>query len=582
MKKPIIPIFFACDDNYVKYTIVSLASIIENADKSRVYDVHVLNTNISEEMKAKVRTLENECFTVTFDDVSDYLHSMADKLPVRDYFSKTTYFRFFIAEMFPELQKAIYIDSDTIVTGDISKLYDTDIGDNMAGACHEQVMVQYDVYGTYVERVLGVSRHCFFNAGVMLLNCHQLRVRRALDRFLELLRTYNFVVTQDEDYLNLICKDRVFWLDQRWNTEMEGEIPYPIEEACVLHYIMVHKPWHYADCRHGDIFWCYAEKTCVYEDMKAELAAYTDTQRERDRTSATNLSKLARAEIEREDNYLNVLNRTKRAADRVQILEKIAQYEREGRFTEDVEDDPPSRMLMPNEVDYLRERRTSRIKQAHATRLARKFLNKIVKERQLIVKEIRGIEHWQALEGGAIVTCNHFNPFDTFAMHLVFEAAEKRKKSLYRVIREGNYTSFPGFYGYLMRNFYTLPLSSNRETMKQFVRATRTLLEKGQYVLVYPEQSMWWNYRKPKPLQKGAYSMAARSNVPVLPCFITMQDSDVMGGDGFPVQEYTVHIGAPIYPKADAPYAENVSYMMEENARVWREMYENAYGIVLQ
>lgn len=38
--------------------------------------------------------------------------------------------------------------------------------------------------------------------------------------------------------------------------------------------------------------------------------------------------------------------------------------------------------------------------------------------------------------------------------------------------------------------------------------------------VVYAEQSMWWNYRNPKPLKKGAFTFAAGSNVPVVPCFI--------------------------------------------------------------
>ena len=128
-------------------------------------------------------------------------------------------------------------------------------------------MVQVDEYGTYVERVLGVSRYEYFNAGVLLINCRAFREERVLDKFIALLGVYNFAVTQDEDYLNLICKDKVYWLDQKWNTEIFGEIPYPISEACVLHYIMTSKPWHYRDCRHGDIFWDYAGRTSVYGEI---------------------------------------------------------------------------------------------------------------------------------------------------------------------------------------------------------------------------------------------------------------------------------------------------------------------------
>ena len=108
-----------------------------------------------------------------------------------------------------------------------------------------------------------------------------------------------------------------------------------------------------------------------------------------------------------------------------------------------------------------------------------------------------------------------------------------------------------------------------------------THLRNGDFVLIYPEQSMWWNYRKPKPLKEGAYYFASRNGVPVLPCFITMQDSDVIGEDGFPVQEYTIHVGEPIYPRDSVSHKENAHAMMEENSRVWREIYEKEYGIPL-
>ncbi|MBR2933252.1 MAG: hypothetical protein IKC33_02955, partial [Clostridia bacterium] len=58
------------------------------------------------------------------------------------------------------------------------------------------------------------------------------------------------------------------------------------------------------------------------------------------------------------------------------------------------------------------------------------------------------------------------------------------------------------------------------------------------------------NYRKPKPLKSGAFLLAAQAGVPVLPCFITMQDSDIIGDDGYPVQEYTIHVSEPIYLRA--------------------------------
>lgn len=574
----IIPIFFACDDNFVKYTMVSMRSIMDNASKDYQYVIHILNTNICDEMKKAVKDMENDNFTIRFEDVTDYLTSISDKLPLRDYYSKTTYFRMFIAEMFPEYEKAIYIDSDTVVPGDISELYFHDLKDNYVGAANEQVMIQENVYGEYVEKVLGIDRYHYFNAGLLLINCEQFRENHVLDQFVDLLHTYNFVVTQDEDYLNLICKDKVLWLEQPWNTEVFGDIAYPESEFKMIHYVMVSKPWHYEDARYAEQFWKYAKKTAVYEEIQEVLANYTQEQRKEDAASCDRLLQTAKDEIAKENNYLNLLKRGQlKSKDRLVVLEKIAKLEREGRFDEDVEEDPPTRELKPEEIDYLRKKVKSKIKTKLTYTVARKFMNNLIDNKQLIIKEIKGLEHFQNLNSGAVITCNHFNAFDSFAMQIAYESSGHKRRKFYRVIREGNYTNFPGFYGMLMRNCNTMPLSSNIKTMEKFMRSMDTVLQKGHFVLIYPEQSMWWNYRKPKPLKKGAYTFAARNNVPVLPCFITMEDSDILGEDGFYVQEYTIHIGEPIYPDPSKSRATNVEEMRKKNFELWKKIYEENY-----
>ncbi|HCA55740.1 MAG TPA: hypothetical protein DEO95_09780 [Ruminococcaceae bacterium] len=579
--KQIIPIFYACDENFVKYTVVSLHSMMTNASPDKQYIVYILYTDITEATQTSVLAMANEYFEIRFIDMTDYLKSISDKLPLRDYYSKTTYYRLFIAEMFTEYTKAVYIDSDTIVQGDISEFFNTDIKDAYVGACHEQVMIQMDVFGNYVEKVIGVSRYNFFNAGILLINCEQFRLHFVLDKFIDYLHYYNFVVTQDEDYLNLICKDHVYWIDQRWNTEVFCDIAYPIEQANVLHYIMTSKPWHYEDCKHADIFWRYAKETCVYQEILDVLHAYSDEEKAKDNLVQEKLIQLAIAEINREDNFMNRVNRDKRAKDRVEILHKIEQYEKEGRFDEDVETDPPSRVLLPDEIEYVQKSMTDKLKTKIAFIIAHKFVNNLIKDKKFIIKEMKGLENFTNLDCGAVITCNHFNAFDSFAIQLAYEASGHKERTFWRVIREGNYTSFPGFYGFLMRHCNTLPLSSNRKTMQKFISATNELIQGGNFVLFYPEQSMWWNYRKPKPLKTGAFTFAAKNKAPVLPCFITMKDSDVMGEDGFYVQEYTIHVAPPIYPDPALKTRRQVTDMMLKNYQVWKGIYESEYHIAL-
>lgn len=580
-EKKSIPIFYACDDAFIKYTIVSLDSMIKNASKDYLYDIHILSTTASCEMVQKTLSLANDNFKISFDDVSGHLDAIKGNLPIRDYYSKTTYYRMFIAEMFTELDKAIYIDSDTVVTGDISKLYGHELSENLVGAAHEQAMVQVDEYGTYVEQNLGIDRNNYFNAGVMLIDCKKFRDEHILEKFCKLLSVYNFAVTQDEDYLNVLCKDRVLWIDQRWNTEMIGNIPYGEDEYNIIHYIMTSKPWHYRDCRCGHIFWEYAKNTCVYEEICDELDSYTDAQRERDAISAQKLLELAVRETYRDNKYVDVVKKNSCNPDRKKVLEKIEELERAGIFDIDVEDDPPTRPIEEGEVDYLYKKLSSKIWSKIAFGRARKYLNKIIEDKTMMIKEIRGSENIKNLDSGAIITCNHFNAHDSFAIQLAYEASEQKKRKFYRVIREGNYTSFPGFFGFLMRHCNTLPLASNRKVMAEFTGAVNKHLCDGHFVLIYPEQSMWWNYKKPKPLKDGGFYMAAKAGVPVLPVFITMNDTDTLDSDGYPTQEYTINILPAIYPDSQKSVRENTREMMDKNYNAWKECYESFYNIKL-
>ena len=575
-KNTSVPIFFACDDSFVKYAIVSIRSLIDNASKNRLYKVYILNAGVSNEMVEKTNELNCDNVKISFVDVKDYLNRISDKLPIRDYYTKTTYYRMFIANMFPQYKKALYIDSDVIIKGDVGEMYDIDLGDNLVGAVKEQVMIQEPIFGDYAEKVTGVNRNEFFNAGVLSINCKAFRKENVLKKFIELLGVYTFVVTQDEDYLNVICKGRVCWLDAGWNTEVFGDIIPKEDEIKIIHYIMTNKPWRYVDCKFGDVFWEYAKKCNVYEMIKTDLENYTDAERERDQLCVVNLKKLAIKESSRIDTYAKI--KQGKSFERLSVLEKIRKLELEKKFDCDVEDDPETIILLPDKVDYLGEKLSTRFNTWLANIIAQSYYEKLIKKGEFIIKGVNGLENYKSVNGGAIITCNHFSPLDNYAIWRSIRKEFKKGKRLYKIIKEGNFTNFNGLYGYFFRHCNTLPLSSNVETMKKLMLALKKLLSDGEKILIYPEQAMWWNYKKPRPLKIGAYKFAVKNNVPVIPAFITMEDTDKVGSDGFNIQAYTVWFLPPIYPDAKLTEKESAYQMMEKNFSMWKDLYERVYG----
>ena len=265
-----------------------------------------------------------------------------------------------------------------------------------------------------------------------------------------------------------------------------------------------------------------------------------------------------------------------KSAHKLELLRRIADLEKKQLWHLDVEDDPETYPLMSDQIDYLNEKISNKIKNKIANIFGARFFDKMIANKQLIIKEVRGIENFTAVEGGRIVTCNHFSVGDNYAVWVALRD-HMDGKLLYKVIREGNYTNPPKPFGLFMRHCNTLPLSSQRATMVKFMKAFAELLRRGETILIYPEQGMWWNYRKPRPMQDGAFSIAVRNKAPIVPIFITMEDSDVIDPDGFPVQEYTLHILPAIYPDPTLSLREAKEDMRKKNYDAWVQVYEHFY-----
>lgn len=586
----IIPIFFAVDNGYIPFLAVTLQSLIDNSSDKYHYSIKVLHVNVTSENKNAILKYQRKNVDIEFVDLTYYLEKVKDKLYTRDYFTATTYFRLFISDLYPHYNKAIYLDCDIVVLGDIAELYNTDLGNNLVAAAPDDIIQCNEEFQEYVEKVVGVSDYRrYFNAGVLVMNLDQLRKFKFQEKFLYLLSTVKFAAIQDQDYLNRLCKGRVKLVSVGWNRMPMSTIRINPDDIKLIHYNYVYKPWHYDNIIYQDYFWKYAEKTEFIDFIRKIKSEYTEEQKFEDKVGDKRLRELAKMESDcvgddrmfyRKDKENETVEKSQ---ERIEILEKIKKLEEEGKFDIDAENDPPTIILTPENVDYLKRKSYSKIKNKVANKMGEKFLNNLLKDNKLIIKNINGIENLQSIETGAMITCNHFNPFDSFAIEKVFRiSGQSKNKKLYKVIREGNYTNFPGLYGFFFRNCDTLPLSSNKKTMVEFMKSVDIILNRGDFILIYPEQSMWWNYRKPKPLKNGAFKLAARNDVPVIPIFITMEDSKIIGEDGFPVQEYTINIEKPIYPDDKLTERENMEAMKNKNAEVWRKVYEDFYQTTLE
>ena len=222
-----VVVVFACSENFVPYLSVAVQSIIENASLTRRYDIVVLTRDISPaSMITLTRQAKSDNVGIGFLDVDAALGDI--KLPHHGHFRPETYYRLLSPQLLPNVDKAIYLDSDLIVCDDVAKLYDVDVkGYKLAATRDADTIGQIDGYdatvGPYLKNELGMSDpHDYFQAGVLLMNLAELRRTITPEEFLDL-STQRMWRWLDQDILNKVVNGDYVRVHMRWNYLMDWQ-----------------------------------------------------------------------------------------------------------------------------------------------------------------------------------------------------------------------------------------------------------------------------------------------------------------------------------------------------------------------
>lgn len=294
-KRPIIPVVFASDNNYVPMLTTTVYSMLKNASCDYRYDVIVLHRDISGANQASMRSFFSQFdnAAVRFCDVSPIVdqYELSTNNP---HISVETYYRFLIQKLLPYYNKVLYLDSDLIVEGDVAELYSTDLGDNLLAAVRDidflgNVNMKNGDRLKYAKKVLGMKNpYDYFQAGVLLLNTDEMRKLHSIEEWLEFASDDRFIYN-DQDVLNAYCEGRVTWLDFDWNVMIDcgnriaNVFSFAPNDALdafndsrnherIIHYAGFEKPWKFDFCDRSSQYWKYARDTPFYEKLLSQLS----------------------------------------------------------------------------------------------------------------------------------------------------------------------------------------------------------------------------------------------------------------------------------------------------------------------
>lgn len=284
----VVPIVLAANQKYVPIMYNCAKSIVDHTSAAYRYEIYVFHTDIDAPSQSIFKTeLGKDNVNFTFINVLPNVSGYT--LQAKEHITTETFYRFLILDILKCYPKVVYLDSDMIIMRDIAELYETDLGDTLIGAVRDaDFMGQCNGFNPdtkkYCDDVLKINPYTYFQAGALVLNVKELNKVITVQKLFEMADTGIYKYS-DQDILNVICKDRVTYLDMSWNMIVDcnherwhGVIkyaPYYImdeyEEArkhpYIIHYAGFLKPWMKADEDFAEEFWKVARTNRYYEPL---------------------------------------------------------------------------------------------------------------------------------------------------------------------------------------------------------------------------------------------------------------------------------------------------------------------------
>lgn len=281
-----VSIAFCFNNAYCALASGAISSLIRNITDKFQYDIYILQDDISEQNKYLINSLNDKNnLEIRFVDIR-FDEFTKEDLGYNPRFTKYTFARLFIHKILPHLDKILYLDSDLIVTSDISEAFNQDLDGFSIGVCldpitqkgidklkisklnaktpgFEKYPYQYDYFSKYLnmtdDEILS-----YFSAGVLLLDLKKAGIK--LDKLLPklLIKQYNIV---DQDILNIIFKGDKKILDPKFNVFDVRTFQYISENShnpVIIHYNGPVKPTETMSRPMAYCYWEEVSKTPYY------------------------------------------------------------------------------------------------------------------------------------------------------------------------------------------------------------------------------------------------------------------------------------------------------------------------------
>ena len=255
MKNP-INICLSFDEKYAQHAAVTMVSLMKNCSRNiHFFIIDSEPSGITESRSKIVKLVEMYGAKISFRtiDLSVFKGFPVWK-PMQDSPNKyVPYYRLCLADLLPEIERIIYLDTDIVVQGDIAKLYDLEF------AKDQFIAGVNDMDSEELKEKISTS--AYINSGVILFDLATIRRIKlnVVEESIKILQNFRERISLniDQDLINIIFNDHIRLLDISWNAQSVGtprgfKLGYDDKsiEKNIIHFIASHKPWMF-NCKSG-------------------------------------------------------------------------------------------------------------------------------------------------------------------------------------------------------------------------------------------------------------------------------------------------------------------------------------------
>lgn len=278
-------IFFCTDNGYAPVTGAAVGSLIENSAPNRKYDILIFHSGIEDAYIPALEGLKGSRpnVAVRVVDLSSMLDERKFYVENRETITEEAYYRLFAPWILEEgYKKALYLDGDMIITADIMRLLDTEIGDGIIAAVRDywgicNCYIPGDDRRNYRISIGLDNIDDYVISATLLFDLKRYRKSFTLQEVLNLAASRPWL-QHDQDVINIMCRGRITFLSPEWGMIADygfnHYLPQSLQDDlnCVKKPVIVHyggdrKPWKLSFIPEEALFWQYAAKTPFFSQL---------------------------------------------------------------------------------------------------------------------------------------------------------------------------------------------------------------------------------------------------------------------------------------------------------------------------